>query len=104
MPSGADPTVQQALHLVVRGRVQGVGFRESMRGVAARLGLDGWVRNRLDGSLEALVRGRERDVEAFVTWARHGPPGAQVDGLERRSALAEEQAGLQPGFYRLPTA
>ena len=68
-------------HLVVRGRVQGVWFRGSMQDEARRLGVVGWVRNRLDGSVEAEIEGERADVDALVAWARHGPPGARVSDV-----------------------
>ena len=68
--------------VVVRGNVQGVGFRYYANAEAARLGLAGFVRNREDGSVEVEVEG-ERDVVAtFVEWARTGPPSASVDSAE----------------------
>jgi acylphosphatase len=88
-------------HLVVSGRVQGVWYRGSMRDEAARLGVAGWVRNRRDGSVEALAQGEARAVQALLDWARGGPPGARVDALS--SAPAEAQAGLA-GFELRPTA
>ena len=66
-------------HLLIQGRVQGVWFRESMRQEAARLGVTGWVRNRADGSVEAVVQGPLEAVDALVNWARSGPPMAQVE-------------------------
>jgi len=74
------------LRLAIRGRVQGVFFREAMRQEAARLGVAGWVRNRRDGSVEAVVQGTPAAVEAIATWARRGPPDAAVDQLERSAA------------------
>jgi acylphosphatase len=76
-------------HLVARGRVQGVGFRESMWQEAARLHVTGWVRNRLDGSLEAIVQGPAAAVEAMLAWARRGPDSAHVDTLEVTEASGE---------------
>ena len=72
--------------LQIRGRVQGVWYRESMRQEAARLGVTGWVRNRPDGSVEAVVQGRAEAVDAITEWARHGPEQARVDGVEAQSA------------------
>ncbi|HET7731417.1 MAG TPA: acylphosphatase [Usitatibacter sp.] len=72
--------------LVIRGLVQGVWYRETMRREAERLGVTGWVRNRLDGSVEAVVQGESPAVEAIVRWARGGPPGARVEGLEEHPA------------------
>lgn len=68
--------------LLIRGRVQGVWFRESMRVEADRLGVTGWVRNRRDGSVEAVVQGSAAAVDAIVEWARRGPDLAQVTGVE----------------------
>lgn len=69
-------------HLRIRGLVQGVGFRWSFCREAERLGLAGWVRNRHDGSVEALVRGTPAAVEAMTAWARHGPPAARVSAVD----------------------
>jgi len=66
----------------VRGRVQGVGFRYALRREAARAGVRGWVRNRRDGSVEALLQGEALAVERVVQWARQGPPPARVDDLQ----------------------
>jgi acylphosphatase len=68
--------------LVIRGLVQGVGFRWSMTAEARRLGLGGWVRNRRDGSVEALVCGPNEAVAAMIHWARYGPAGARVDSVD----------------------
>jgi acylphosphatase len=72
--------------LAIRGRVQGVFFREAMRQEAARLGVAGWVRNRRDGSVEAVVQGAPAAVEAIVAWARRGPPGRGGRPLEASEA------------------
>jgi acylphosphatase len=69
---------------VISGRVQGVSFRVSMREVAMRHGVHGWVRNRKDGAVEALVQGEETQVGKLFEWARLGPPGAEVVSLEAR--------------------
>lgn len=86
--------------LQISGRVQGVGFRYSMQREAMRLGVRGWVRNRRDGSVEALVQGSEESVAALTAWARRGPAGASV--AELRVASAEPQPSLA-GFEQLPT-
>lgn len=65
----------------VKGRVQGVGFRYGLRREAERNGVRGWVRNRSDGSVEALVQGEADAVARVIAWARRGPPAAQVDQL-----------------------
>lgn len=67
--------------LRISGRVQGVGFRQAMVGEARRLGLAGWVRNRSDGTVEAVVVGDEPQIDALVHWAHRGPEGARVDGV-----------------------
>jgi acylphosphatase len=71
-----------ARRLVIRGRVQGVWYRESMRLEAEALGVAGWVRNRLDGTVEAHIEGPPEAVEALVRWAYRGPEQAQVMDLE----------------------
>ncbi|MDQ1124672.1 acylphosphatase [Microbacterium trichothecenolyticum] len=68
--------------ITVRGRVQGVGFRFALRNEAERLGARGWVRNRRDGSVEALIAGDQATLDALVAWARTGPPPAQVTGVD----------------------
>ena len=77
-PSAA-PTVTR--HLRITGRVQGVGYRYHMAQEARRLCVVGWVRNRSDGSVEALVHGPVAEVEALIIWAHHGPPLARVAGV-----------------------
>ena len=71
----------KTLHLQILGRVQGVWFRESMRREAERLGVTGWVRNRPDGSVEAVAQGAPDAVNALVAWARIGPPQARVEHI-----------------------
>ena len=66
------------VHLEITGRVQGVGFRESMRAVAQALEVNGWVRNCADDSVEAMVQGADEDVERVIAWCHNGPPGAYV--------------------------
>lgn len=75
-----------ARRLVIRGRVQGVWFRESMRREAETLGVAGWVRNRADGTVEALVEGAPDAVERLVRWAHRGPEAADVSGVEQSPA------------------
>ncbi len=65
-------------HVFVEGRVQGVGYRYFLRGWALRLAISGWVRNRTDGSVEALARGAADKVEMLLAEMRQGPPGSRV--------------------------
>jgi acylphosphatase len=91
-----SPTV--ACRLVVTGRVQGVGFRFAFADEARARSLGGWVRNRRDGSVEAIVAGSAEDVEAIIAWARHGPPAARVAGVSVDTAVGEFA-----GFELAPT-
>jgi len=75
--------------LVVTGRVQGVFFRESMRIEAERLEVTGWVCNRTDGSVEAVVQGSTQAIEAIVRWAHRGPEDARVLAVEVCEAAGE---------------
>ena len=84
----------------VHGHVQGVWFRDWTIGEACKLGVDGWVRNRRDGTVEALVAGEPDAVEAMVARLRDGPPRAQVDRLE----IEESDEGVASGFTRAATA
>jgi acylphosphatase len=94
-----------ALHLRIRGRVQGVGFRYAMCEQATLLGLEGWVRNCRDGSVEAVVVGAPEQVDLLHQWARRGPAGASVTGVEHRAATAaEEDDALGGGFRQRPGA
>jgi acylphosphatase len=77
-----------ARRLVIAGRVQGVGFRYAFADEARMRGLGGWVRNRRDGRVEALVSGSEPDVEAMIAWARLGPPAARVSSVDVEEAIA----------------
>ncbi|HVZ86815.1 MAG TPA: acylphosphatase [Polyangia bacterium] len=67
---------------VVRGRVQGVGFRAATAHEARRLGAAGWVRNRLDGTVEVEARGEAAAVDALVAWLRQGPRLSHVTGVD----------------------
>jgi acylphosphatase len=69
-------------HVWISGRVQGVWFRQSCADQARLCGVAGWVRNRPDGRVEAVFEGDEQPVAAMVDWCRHGPPRAEVTGIE----------------------
>ncbi len=72
------------IHLVIRGRVQGVYFRASAAREAKRLGLTGWVKNRPDNAVELVAEGEEDQVKDFLAWAQHGPSTARVDKIDTR--------------------
>jgi len=76
------PSSQIARHILVLGRVQGVGYRRWLADEAEAMGLAGWVRNRRDGAVEALVIGMPAGVEALIAAARHGPALAMVTHIE----------------------
>ncbi|MDI6746959.1 MAG: acylphosphatase [Rhodocyclaceae bacterium] len=90
--------MSEVRHLIITGRVQGVWYRASMAQEAERLGVTGWVRNRNDGSVEAMVAGSDEQVAAIMNWARRGPPAAQVEhvAVEIGSAqVATEFSGFE---------
>ncbi len=91
--------METTLHLLISGRVQGVWYRESMRLEAERLGVTGWVRNRRDGMVEAVVQGEEKAVNALLAWCRQGPPAARVDKVDATPAT-----GNYTRFDRWPTS
>ena len=84
--------------LVIRGVVQGVGFRYSMAAQALLLGVTGWVRNRRDGSVEAMIAGDAAQIGEMLAWSRIGPAGAAVDEV-----MVESATGNFSGFDLLPT-
>ncbi len=85
---------------MISGRVQGVGYRDWMAAQAEAMGVSGWVRNRRDGTVEALVDGDNAAVQELLRACRRGPRLAEVDAIEEELA---EPVG-EPGFLRLPTA
>jgi acylphosphatase len=70
------------VHVIIRGRVQGVFFRMETRRAAERCGVFGWVKNRADGAVEAVFEGDKKSVDAIIDWCRRGPRHAVVDGIE----------------------
>jgi acylphosphatase len=84
-----------ARRLVIRGRVQGVWFRESMRREAESLGIAGWVRNRADRTVEALVEGTPEAIEAIVRWAHRGPDTAEVTAVDETMVPVANLAGFE---------
>jgi acylphosphatase len=87
-----------AKHLLIDGRVQGVGFRYEMTRKANQLSVTGWVRNRRDGKVEAVVDGPPDKVDAIIEWTRRGPPGAAVTDVQ-----VSDNAGSYGEFEQWPT-
>jgi len=79
-------------HVVISGRVQGVGFRAWTEIMAAQRGIEGWVRNLRDGSVEAVFAGAEESVLAMLELCRDGPRGARIDAIDQREGSAEDLA------------
>jgi acylphosphatase len=90
--------MQTIRHFLITGRVQGVGFRFYMQRKARELGVTGWVRNRRDGSVEAMAQGESDAVETLTSWARRGPPSAVVADIR-----IGEGSGDYSSFETLPT-
>jgi len=90
-----------ARRLRISGRVQGVGFRDALCSEAQARGVVGWVRNRRDGSVEALVQGPPDRVAEVIAWARRGPPASRVDDVR---VEASDQEPAHAGFERRPSA
>jgi len=90
----SEPT----LRAIVRGRVQGVGFRFSALERAGELALQGWIRNLPDGTVEAFAQGSAEALEEFLSWLKMGPSSARVDGVETTWGTTEER---QPSGFRI---
>ncbi|MEX0753198.1 MAG: acylphosphatase [Xanthobacteraceae bacterium] len=93
-------------HVTIRGRVQGVGFRAWTDYIAREVGLEGWVRNRRDGTVEAVFAGPAPAVARMVDACGRGPPGAVVEAVDARAGSAQDLAPRHKGegFSVLPTA
>ena len=89
-------------HLRIHGRVQGVGYRDALCREALRRGLAGWVRNRRDGTVEAVLQGESSAVEEVTGWARRGPPAARVERVDAQAASGEFDRPYA-GFDWLPS-
>lgn len=92
-----------AVQVRIYGRVQGVWFRAWTANTATELGLAGWVRNRADGSVEALFAGSRDDVETMVARCHDGPPAARIDEVMRDEPSAQPGPDVGAGFHQLPT-
>ena len=91
----------RTVHIRIEGRVQGVAFRDWMERTASALGVTGWVRNRRDGSVEAVISGKAGLVADMLELCRRGPPAATVRNVEVLGS--QDEAGLS-GFEIRPTA
>jgi acylphosphatase len=83
------------IHLIISGDVQGVGYRTWVRGIAKKLRITGWVKNREDGAVEVVAEGLISDLETFVTSCRRGPEVAWVEHVD---VTRQEATGEFPGF------
>lgn len=83
-------------HLIIHGVVQGVAYRDSMRRQALKWNITGWVRNRNNGTVEAMVQGEEAAVDKMCRWAQVGPSSARVTHVE-----VSEGSGIYTDFARL---
>ncbi len=86
-------------HVTIRGRVQAVGFRAFVEDAAAMQGVEGWVRNRRDGSVEAVFAGPAEAVRAAIDACRRGPPAAEVEAVDEREAGPDMLAQRHPGDH-----
>ncbi|HLW27840.1 MAG TPA: acylphosphatase [Kiloniellales bacterium] len=91
---------ERQVRAVISGRVQGVWYRAWTRKEAQRRGLNGWVRNRKDGTVEAVFAGDAKAVDEMLAACREGPPQAVVAEVE----IEPWSGALQPGFQQLPSA
>jgi acylphosphatase len=87
------------VHVIVRGEVQGVGYRYTLRMIAREAGVAGWVRNRADGSVEAELEGTPDQVDEVLAWMAEGPPGGRVDS----ATVADASPTAERGFEVRPT-
>jgi acylphosphatase len=98
-------TAETIRHVVIRGRVQGVGYRAWTEHEALRRGLQGWVRNRRDETVEGVFAGTAEAVTAMIESCRSGPRGARVEAIDARAGTADDLTPCRPGerFSVLPT-
>jgi acylphosphatase len=97
---GDASTGRRSVRVRIEGRVQGVGYRYWTERVAVALGLAGWVRNRRDGTVEALFCGPTADVAQMLAHCRDGPPGSEVTAV----TVLQEDCDAPAGFDVQPTA
>jgi len=95
----ADETDITSLRVRIEGFVQSVGYRHFAMEEALKLGIDGWIRNRADGTVEALASGSTKAVEAFVAACMRGPEGSRIKNVE----LLNAEPPAEKGFHRRPS-
>lgn len=93
MTGSATDTPLETLSVRVTGRVQGVGFRLATVRQAHLLGVTGWVRNALDGSVEAMIQGSPDQIDLMLQWLRVGPPAAQVREVDSEKVYEDRRYG-----------
>lgn len=99
MSDAQNNSERRTVRVLITGRVQGVAYRMWTERNAVALGLEGWVRNRRNGAVEALFSGAAVRVEEMLKRCRQGPPAARVENI----AVVEEGGAAPPGFDVLPT-
>jgi acylphosphatase len=82
----------KSIHVIIEGRVQGVCFRDYTQRQAHQLNLCGWVRNKSDGSVEAILRGADSDLAAMLEWLKQGSPMSRVDDIHTREVISEDHS------------
>lgn len=95
MAEDPDQAQEIARRVRIRGRVQGVFFRDSVQQRASQAGVCGWIRNCEDGSVEAVVQGAPGAVAGVIEYCRHGPPSARVDDVEVSGAEPKPRGGFE---------
>lgn len=93
--AGVSGMEEARARVIVTGRVQGVFFRAETREAAKRAGVNGWVRNMTDGSVEAVFEGLRQDVLKVIEWCRHGPGGARVQAVDVNWEEPRGEAGFR---------
>ncbi len=92
-----SPSKQRGVHVVIRGRVQGVFFRASAQEQARALGVTGWIQNQSDGSVAAVFEGDQEAISQILSWCKVGSPSSRVDSVESKDIA------YTGGFDRLET-
>jgi len=88
----------QSIRIIISGKVQGVSFRSFTKNAADNLNISGWVKNRLDGSVEAHATGAKKDVDAFIALLKKGPPASRVENVEIQEQHKLETKEKHSGF------